>query len=575
VNQNKLPAQNSELKIKTPVSCCFLCKKWAQQFGLFFLVLLVYGHTLSFTFVYDDLPTILNNPAITSLKNIRDFFFDKNSVAIPTSPLVHEIYRPLKTLSVSFDHALYGFNPIGYHTTNLLLHTCVGILLFQLLELLGFASGLRFFWSAIFLIHPALFENVAYVSARADILSALFLLLVFKEHLFLRNATPLKSQIKSMLFFFLACLAKETAVMYPLFLLGFLRIQKVSLQKSVPYWILAAAYLYLRQSVIVDFAQRDPYLGSLWLIQATMMKTWFLYLTGFVWPLHLDILPGILLELYWMNLRTMSALIFLLLTAFLLFWQRKNLGLSGVGLWWFFVFLLPVANLIPIKAFMAWRFVYISWIGLVLAACFLFSKLPERRFLKIILLCWSLALSLLTVKASASFRDSESLYKSMQATLAKRLQITPKNDYLLSDYAKTWIARRNYSKALEYLKKVTPQTRKELGESFLFDWVFTCYQLEHFQEILQTLSWIPPKKLSAKSLLIQAHGSVLAGANADAKRLYKELFLRDLDVKTLKDCIVIYRFLEHAEKLKEQKKAGKEKKWKESLTKDPLQSQPD
>ena len=571
MNQNQTQAQNSELKIKNDTTCCFFCKKWVQQLGLFFLVLLVYGHTLSFDFVYDDLLTILENPAITSLKNIRDFFFDKNSVAIPTSPLVHEIYRPLKTLSVAFDHALYGFNTIGYHATNLLLHTCVGILLFQLLELLGFASGLRFFWSAIFLIHPALFENVAYVSARADILSALFLLLVFKEHLFLRNATPLKAQRKSMIFFFLACLAKETAVMYPLFLLGFLRIQKVPLQKTAPYWILAAAYLCLRQSVIVDFAQTKPYLGSLWLTQATMMKTWFLYLTGFMWPLRLDILPAILLESHWMNPRTLSALTFLLLVVFLLFWQRKNLGLSGVGLWWFFVFLLPVANLVPIKAFMAWRFVYISWIGLVLAACFLFSKLPERRFLKIILLCWSLVLSLLTVKASVSFANSESLWKPMiekypklakpyrelagfylyenrlleaQTVLASGLKAMPKDDYLLSDYAKTWIVRQEYSKALDYLQKITPQTQKELGESFLFDWVFTCYQSGHFQEILQTLFWIPSKKLSVKSLLLQAHGSVLAGANTDAKRLYKELLLRDLDAKTRKDCIAIYQLLE-------------------------------
>ncbi len=556
-------------------ACCFFCKKWVQQLGLFLLVFLVYGKTLSFDFVYDDFMTILDNPAITSLKNIRDFFFDRNSAAIPASPLAHEIYRPLKTLSIALDHALYGFNASGYHATNLLLHACVGLLLFHILELLGFAPILRFFWSAVFLIHPALFENVAYVSARADILSALFLLLAFREHLFLRDATTLKSQRKPMIFFFLACLAKETALMYPLFLLGFLRSQKVSLQKALPYWILAAAYLCLRQSVIVDFAQTEPFMGSVWLTQATMVKTWVLYLTGFLWPLRLDILPALLLESHWMNPRTMPAFAFLLLFALFLFRQRKNLGFSGVGLWWFFVFLLPVANLVPIKAFMAWRFVYISWIGLILGACFLSSKVEARAWMKAILLCWTLALAFQTVRVSAAFSNSETLWKPMivkypklakpyrelagyylrgnqlaeaQAVTLQGLKAIPRDDYLLSDAAKIGIALQNYPQALECLQKVSAQAQKELGEGFLFDWVFACYQSGHFQEIVQTLSWIPPKALSVKTLLLQAHGSVLAGANGAAKRLYDELLMRPLDPKVRKDCETIYGLLEHAKK---------------------------
>jgi hypothetical protein len=302
-----------------------------------------------------------------------------------------------------------------------------------------------------------------------------------------------------------------------------------------------------------------------------MVKTWALYLTGFLWPIRLDILPAILLESHWINPRTLSALTFLLLLIFFLFWQRKKIGLAGVGLWWFFVFLLPVANLVPIKAFMAWRFVYISWIGLILTACFVFSKIPIFRFSKIILGCWTLALCLLTLKASSPFTNSETLWKPMiekypklakpyrelayfylrenrvmeaQTVITEGIQALPQDEYLFSDYAKTWILRHNYPKALEYLQKVSPQTRKELGESFVFDWVFTCYQLEHFQEIVQTLSWMEPEELPVKTLLLQAQGAVLAGANAKAKSLYDNLLTRDLDPKARKDCITIYRLLE-------------------------------
>jgi Flp pilus assembly protein TadD len=141
--------------------------------------------TLHGDFLYwDDYDNLVENPAYRGLgwSQIQWMF----------TTFHMSLYRPLTWLTLGLDYLLWGTDPFGYHLTNLLLHLANAILFygiaFWLLSLtlaretsaesarrrLRLAAG---FAALVFAVHPLRVESVAWVSARNDVLSALFYLL--------------------------------------------------------------------------------------------------------------------------------------------------------------------------------------------------------------------------------------------------------------------------------------------------------------------------------------------------------------------------------------------------------------
>lgn len=162
-------------------------------------------------------------------------------------------FRPLFIFSYFVDTQLWGRHPLGFHLTNVLLHSLNALLVFLLAARLAereeadetrptpettrretpsFAdtttpgrlpfinvpgrTALAYAAALIFLLHPSHTEAVTWVSGRADLLSTLFCLLAllgFLKHARTRRAAPLAL---SLLFFALALLSKEAALSFPL-----------------------------------------------------------------------------------------------------------------------------------------------------------------------------------------------------------------------------------------------------------------------------------------------------------------------------------------------------------------------
>src|SRR5207244_694049 len=75
------------------------------------------------------------------------------------------------------DCQLFGLKSWGHHLTSVLLHAANTLLLFLLFVLMTGARWRSFLVAALFGLHPLHVESVAWVSARNDVLSALFVLL--------------------------------------------------------------------------------------------------------------------------------------------------------------------------------------------------------------------------------------------------------------------------------------------------------------------------------------------------------------------------------------------------------------
>jgi protein O-mannosyl-transferase len=129
--------------------------------------------------------------------------------------------RPLVSLSLWLDHAVWGLRPFGYHLTNFLVHVgnaaLVGVLVDRLRRrwaLPAYAPGLA---AGLFALLPAHAEAICWVSGRTDLLAAFWALIAAVLALGERRW----QHAAAVLAFALALLTKESALMLPLALLLF------------------------------------------------------------------------------------------------------------------------------------------------------------------------------------------------------------------------------------------------------------------------------------------------------------------------------------------------------------------
>ncbi|MBX9689331.1 MAG: hypothetical protein K2X27_21660 [Candidatus Obscuribacterales bacterium] len=137
------------------------------------------------------------------------------------SPIMKS-YRPLVSLSILTDFAVWGANSWGYHLSNLLLYwgSCVlvGLISMELTGMRGNKLGAAAsFWAALlFAVYPLHLEASAWIIGRVDLLCTLFYLtsiFAYFRYRLLREKFYFKL---SLLAFLAALLSKEMAVTLPI-----------------------------------------------------------------------------------------------------------------------------------------------------------------------------------------------------------------------------------------------------------------------------------------------------------------------------------------------------------------------
>jgi hypothetical protein len=122
-------------------------------------------------------------------------------------------FRPAAFASFDLDHWIYGFDSVGFHLTNMLIHSASSVLLyFVLLSLSG--NKLTSFASAVFFgLYAANVESVGWVAGRFDLMAGFWVLstiLLFFATGKWKNRKVL-SLVLSSIAFFIALFSKENA----------------------------------------------------------------------------------------------------------------------------------------------------------------------------------------------------------------------------------------------------------------------------------------------------------------------------------------------------------------------------
>jgi tetratricopeptide (TPR) repeat protein len=359
-------------------------------------VLLAWGHTVRFGFVWDDKYFIRDLPSIRSLSNLPAIFSRLDAQS--TMPEGFTIFRPVRTAHYAVLCALDGHTPPSpgiFHLANVLWHGATAMLLFatacRLLRRLQTdrpETETRWwaFWLALaFAVHPVTSEVVCWAKSQDDILAAFFTLAALRETLCPPESR--RASWRGVLFFALAIYTKESAVPFvaaPLLVARFLdgASWRAAWRRALPFATVAAVYLMHRHLVIGRTSQTAPISGG---YVQTLIDTlpavpaYFRLLWG-VPPFAIDYsfmrsghAPGSAVVL------GSLALLAVLVAVGWLAWRSVRWRAAGCGLLWTGLFLLPVSNLVPMMQYMAERFLYLPLAGWLLAIAALFACLPRPR----------------------------------------------------------------------------------------------------------------------------------------------------------------------------------------------------
>ncbi|MBI4983005.1 MAG: tetratricopeptide repeat protein [Candidatus Omnitrophica bacterium] len=383
--------------------------------------LLAYSSSFGNPFLWDDEGLIVINQFIKELSSWgRVFTSDLYSSSLAGS----NFYRPVQTLSFILDYHLWHLNPFGYHLTNVLLQIIVAFLIFLLILTLLNDSVLAFVAALLFAVSPIHCEAVTYISGRADMLMAVFLissLLAFIRTFEIKSLSKYIWLAVALFLFVLGLLSKELAGIFPFVILAWVYyFKKEELKKRFffirfvfPFFVLFAIYLLLRLTALKFATMYEPQLAKYPLlvrIEAFPLVLWT-YLKIMVFPvgLHMSrtlILPEQLIGKALLFAGFLGVWTIVLYTCF----SKKINKISAFLTFWFFIFLLPQSGIFPINAFVSDHFVYLSSISFFVLVAYLLKRYLGRKAFVFVASVLILFFGVLTFGRNFEWRNQEAFF---------------------------------------------------------------------------------------------------------------------------------------------------------------------
>lgn len=359
---------------------------------LFFLLvaLVLYGNTLGHRYALDDGIVILENTFTQQgIRGIPAIFAHDTFVGFLglNKRLVQGgRYRPLSVATFAIEQQFFGESPHISHLINILLYGLTGWLLYIVLRRLFRDRGSPATWigvpllaALVFMVHPVHTEVVANIKGRDEILALLLAVVSLLMQLrYVETGRPLEL-IGSGFTFFVALLAKESAlpflVLFPLTLYFFTRAtRRDHLWLSLSCLAAAAAYLWLREAATGQPAVagrpeilNDPFLfATAGQRYATILYSLLRYLglLAFPHPLTHDYYFNHIPLVGWANpWVVLSLIVHVALGALAIAGLRKR-ALPAFGALFYLIALSVASNLIvSVGVIMSERFLYIPSVG--------------------------------------------------------------------------------------------------------------------------------------------------------------------------------------------------------------------
>ena len=376
--------------------------------ALLFLVAVSYANSLENGFTWDDQEQIVMNPGLRPNAPLAQLFISdvwafSSGQGDARGNKIY--YRPLQIATYRATTALVGLNPVAFHLLSVLCMGAAAVLTLSLFWMLTRRIAVSFAAAALFAVHPIHAEAVDWASAIPDLGCTVCLLAAFM--LFLSPSRTTSQQERrtslrarwlgwtlSLACFAAALLWKETAAVFPLLVAAYVFLLatntplasrlKVAASLSLPFWVVLAAYLFVRFRV----------LGHI----ATSLRTWELS------PIQIALTTSHLMLEYWyklfvplplnayhvfsplrsiLTLGAVSAVLFLALASLAILYWARRIPLLAFAALWVFITLLPVMDIYAVgRNVFAERYLFLPSVGFCLFLTMLLFEIsrwiPER-----------------------------------------------------------------------------------------------------------------------------------------------------------------------------------------------------
>jgi protein O-mannosyl-transferase len=423
------------------------------------LVAVCYANSIPNAFILDDILIVGANERIRHIDPLhllfQSYWGDLNHAGI---------YRPLTIFTFSLEYPIWGVWAAGFRITNLLLHAVNGWLVFLLARgLLG--SPMAALASAVvYIVHPIQTEAVVSIVGRSELLAAG---LFFSAWLAFRKGRTWVSA----LVYFLAALAKESAITLPAVLLVEMALTEGGIRKVRESWhrfavlgMTGMAYLTLRFYVLggLGIPTNGQYLNG----TMTLFERWLTSGRVFLQYFKLILAPVQTASDYdfnsvpvagigdwdaWLGLAIVGGGIILALRL------SKIRPVVSIGILFFFIALLPASNwIMPIALLMAERFLYLPIFGFALLAGLMWAGIQQGRVRRLAAGGFLTLAVLLCISHNYVWQDTLTFHENAVRIVPNNARARLGYGFALLRMNKVPEAREQFEAGLQILPKSAP-----------------------------------------------------------------------------------------------------------------------
>ena len=224
--------------------------------SLALITILIYSNTIGSPFIFDSRNNIETNPHI----RISKITLNELAQAAFKSPAKQ---RPLSNISFALNYYLHGYNVVGFHVVNILIHISTGFFLYFFVKSTFYTPALKarydnymwisFFTAAVWMVHPLQTQSVSYIVQRMNSLSAMFYIL----SILLYSRFRLSGQQRKKWWLFSGCI-----------LAGALSLASKQIAATLPVFIIAYEWYFFRDLDLKWLKRHIPLLAGCLLLAA-------------------------------------------------------------------------------------------------------------------------------------------------------------------------------------------------------------------------------------------------------------------------------------------------------------------
>ncbi|MCD4679625.1 MAG: tetratricopeptide repeat protein [Bacteroidales bacterium] len=406
---------------------------------------------------WDDNVYITNNIIIHSLS--------QENIKILFSNSFEGHYHPITLFSFAIDYHFFKTEAWFYHFFNLLLHLLNTILVFFLVRKLFKSVEIAGITALLFGIHPMLVESVAWITARKDVLFAVFFLLSLNTYVIYIKKNNAKIYFLSFFLFLFSVLSKGQAISLSItlfvidYLLGRNLLSKKVIIEKIPFIAISIIF-----GIITIYAQKETgYSGESNLVLPIHQRIAYACF-GFCMYIYKLILPINLSAYYPYPLNATGSIpvyiYFFIISAsvvlgILVYYFKRSKSIT-FGILFFIINIVLMLKLFPVANFIiADRYAYIPSIGLFIIIGIIVNKvltswIKWRKLLIVIIVIYGILLGFLSFNRVEIWQNSFTLLDDILSKYPHVVTALNSRGDARAESGDLQGALSDFSKAVEY-----------------------------------------------------------------------------------------------------------------------------